>query len=113
MSLEDGPCSPVERPITSDGVSTAGQGTIARSPLGCLLRDVWPVIATEAHVTFAGASQQTNNSAQLSSIIEALRFFSLLEPVPRGSHACIFHDLWHAADVGLDPCNRGPLSAWD
>ena len=73
--------------------------SIARSPLGVCHVVCGPVITAEAHVAFAGASQHTDNTAELSGMMVSLLFLSLLEPVPRGSHARIFHGPRHAADV--------------
>ena len=49
-----------------------------------------PVITTEAHLAYAGARIHSNNTAQLSSIVEALSFLEPHGPVARGSHSCIF-----------------------
>ena len=38
----------------------------------------------------AGANQHTNDTPELSGIIEPLHFLSSVEPVPRGSQAYIF-----------------------
>ena len=47
---------------------------VARSPDGRLFIMFGPVITTEAHLAYAGARLHSNNTAELSSIIEALSF---------------------------------------
>ena len=76
----------------SDGGTTAGWGAVARSPDGRLHVMFGPVVSTEAHLAYAGARLHTNNTAELSSIIEALSFLGLAGPVARGSQACNFYD---------------------
>ena len=80
---------------TIDGETTAGWGAVARSPNG--RQD----ITTDADLAHAGARLQTNNTAELSSIFEALSFLGLPGPVARFSQACIFHDSKHAANVWM------------
>ena len=41
----------------------------------------------------------TPTTLQLSGTVESLHFLSLVDPVLRGSHACVFFDSRHAADV--------------
>ena len=67
---------------TRDEETSAGWTAIARSPFGVRYVMFGPVITAEAHVAFAGASQHTNNTAELSGITEALHFLSLMGPVP-------------------------------
>ena len=55
------------------------------------------VITTEAHLAYAGATDHSNNAAELSSIIEAFSFFGPNGPVARDSQACIFYDSRHAS----------------
>ena len=43
----------------------------------------------------------SNNTTELSSIIEALSFLEPHGPVARDSQACIFHDCRHAASICL------------
>ena len=50
------------------------------------------VITTEAHLAFAGARLHSNNTAELSGIVEALSFLGAHGPVARDSQACIFYD---------------------
>ena len=57
-------------------------------PCGVCYATCGPVITVEAHVPFAGAHQHTNNTAELSGIVEPLRFLSSTGLVPLGSQAC-------------------------
>ena len=66
----------------SDGETTAGWSAIARSLRGVCFVMFGPVITAE-HVAFAGASQHTNHTGELSGPIESLHFLSLLGPVLR------------------------------
>ena len=56
-----------------------------------------PVITTEAHLTFAGSRIHSNNSAEMSAMIEALSFLGPHGLVARDANSCIFHDSKHAA----------------
>ena len=58
------------------------------------------VITADACFALGGASQQTNNTAELTSII-ALQFLILSEAVPRRSQVCTCFDSLHGADVCL------------
>ena len=83
----------------SEGETSAGWGAVARSPHGRLYIMFGPVITTEAHLAHAGAKHHSINTAELSSIIEALS----LGPTARllDSQARIFHDSRHAASICL------------
>ena len=48
------------------------------------------VITSEAHLAYAFANQQNNNTAELSGIVEALQFLLPLGPVPREARVFIF-----------------------
>ena len=86
--MQDGPFSLMEEPILTmeeqrrDGVPSPTHARVYVTSR--------PVITAEAHVAYAGASQHTNNTAELSGIVESLCFLSSVGPVPRGSQACIF-----------------------
>ena len=67
----------------SDGETTAEWSAVARSHRGVCYVMVGPVTTAEAHVAFAGASQHTNHTEELSGPIESLHFLSLLGPVLR------------------------------
>ena len=79
-----------------DGETTAGWGAVARSPDGRLYVVFGPVVTPEAHLAYA---LHTNNTAELSSVIKAPSFRGPAGPVARGSHASIFYDSKHAANV--------------
>ena len=49
-----------------------------------------PVITTEAHLAFSGARPHSNNTAEMSAMIEALSFLGPLGPVARDANSCIF-----------------------
>ena len=51
-----------------------------------------PVKTTETHLAYGGTRLHINNTAELSSTIEALSFLGPSGPVARGSQACIFFD---------------------
>ena len=85
----------------SEGETTAGWGAVARSPDGRLYIFFGPIIATEAHLAYARAGLHSNNTAEFSSIIEALSFLGPNGPVARDSQACIFYDSKHAASICL------------
>ena len=60
-----------------DGGTLAGWGVIARSPHRRIDIMFGPVITTEAHLAFSGTRTHSNNTAEMTAVIEAL---SLLEP---------------------------------
>ena len=55
-----------------DGETEAGWGVIARSPHERIDIMFGPVITTEAHPAFSGARTHSNNTAEMSAVIEAL-----------------------------------------
>ena len=44
-----------------------------------------PVITTEAHLAFSGARAQSNNTAEMTAMVEALSSLGARGPVARGS----------------------------
>ena len=48
-----------------------------------------PVITTEAHLAFSGARTHSNNTAELTAMIEALAFLGLRGPVTPGEQSCL------------------------
>ena len=66
-----------------NGETFAGWSIIARSHHGRIDIMFGPVITTEAHLAFSGARTHSNNTAEMSSMIEALSFLG-----PRGPSAC-------------------------
>ena len=60
-----------------------------------------PVVTTEAHIAFSGAKTQSNNTAEMTAMVEALSFFGPHGPVARDEQSCIYYDSQHAAEVCL------------
>ena len=75
---------------SADGETLATWGAVARSLEGRIYVMFGPVITTEAHLACAGARIHSNNTAELSSIVEALSFQGPHGPVVRGAHSCFF-----------------------
>ena len=80
-----------------DGETSAGWGAIARSLHGRIV--FGPVITTEAHLAFSGARTHSNNTAEMSAMIEALSFLGPRGPKARDANSCIYYDTKHAAGV--------------
>ena len=59
------------------------------------------VITTEAHLVYAGVRIYSNNTAEMSAIVEALSFLGRHGPVVRDACTCVFYDSKHAAYVCL------------
>ena len=59
-----------------------------------------PVITSEAHLAFAGSRTHSNNTAEMSAMIETLFFLGLHGLVARDANS-IFFDSKHAAGVCL------------
>ena len=57
-----------------DGETLAGWGLISRSPHGRIDVMFGPVVTTEAHPAFSGARPHSNNTAEMTAMIEALSF---------------------------------------
>ena len=91
---------------SADGETPAGWGAVARSPNGRQFVMFGPVVTTEAHLAFDGARIHTNNTAELSSIIEARSFLAPAGPVSRCSQACFFYDSKHVWEHGTDTHER-------
>ena len=49
-----------------------------------------PVVTTEAHLAFSGARTQSNNTAEMTAMIEALSFLGPHGPVARDEQSCIY-----------------------
>ena len=60
-----------------------------------------PVVTTEAHLAFSGARTHSNNTAEMTAMIEALSFLGPQGPVARDEQSCIYYDSKHAAGVCL------------
>ena len=69
--------------------------------LGCYRSFAWPAVTTEAHPAYAGARIHSNNTAELSSIVEALSFLGPRGLVACDAHSCNFFDSRHAVGVCL------------
>ena len=85
----------------SEGETSAGLGAVACSLDGMLYVMFGPVITTEAHLAYVGTRLHSNNTAEHSSIIEAVSFLVPNGPVARESQTCIFYDSRHAASICL------------
>ena len=59
------------------------------------------VITTEAHLAFSGTTAHSNNTAEMSDMIEALSFLGLRGPLACDVESCISFDSKHAAGVCL------------
>ena len=73
-----------------DGETLAGWGVISRSPHGRIDIMFGPVVTTEAHLAFSGARTHSNNTAEMTAMIEALSFLGPHGPVARDEQSCIF-----------------------
>ena len=78
------------------------------------------VVATEAHLALSGARTHSNNTEEMTVMIEALAFLgprdliSLLgprDPVARGANSGIYSDSKHAAGVCLGTIQARTCSA--
>ena len=84
-----------------DGATVAGWGVFSRSPHGRIDVMFGPVVTTEAHLAFCGARTHSNNTAEMTAMIEALSFLGPHGPVARDEQSCICYDSKHAAGVCL------------
>ena len=64
-------------------------GVISRSPHGRFDVMFGPVVTTEAHLAFSGARIHSNNTAEMTAMIEALSFLGPRGPVTRDKQSCI------------------------
>ena len=78
-----------------------GGVVVARSHHGRIDIMFCPVVTTEAHPAFSGARTHSNNTAEMSAMIEALSFLGPRGPVARDVESCIYYDSKHAAGVCL------------
>ena len=84
-----------------DGETLAGWSVISRSPHGRIDVMFSPVVTTEAHLAFSGAKIHSNNTAEMTAMIEALSFLGPRGPVIRDEQSCICNDSMHAAGICL------------
>ena len=74
---------------TEKGETFAECGFIARSPNGRIDIMFGPVVTTKAHPAFSGAKVHSNNTAEMSAMMEALYFLGPRGPVARDVEACM------------------------
>ena len=74
---------------------------IARSHHGRIDVMFGLVITAETHSAFSGVRTNSNNTAEMSAIIEALSFLGPRGPVVRDVESCIFFDPQHIVGVCL------------
>ena len=60
-----------------------------------------PVVTTDAHLAFSGARTHSNNTAEMTAMIEALSILGLPGPVARDEQSCIYYYSMHAAGISL------------
>ena len=84
-----------------DGETLAGWGVISRSLHGRIDVMFGPVVTTEAHLAFSGARTHSNNTAEMTAMIEALSFFGPHGPMAQDEQSCVCCDSQHAAGVCL------------
>ena len=63
-----------------DGETFAGWCVVSRSPHGRIYVMLGRVVTTEAHVAFSGAGIHSNNTAEMTAMIEALSFLGPRRP---------------------------------
>ena len=76
-------------------------GVISRSPHRRIDVMFGPVVTTEAHLAFSGARTHSNNTAEMTAMIEALFFLGLHGPVARDEQSCLYYYFKHAAGICL------------
>ena len=74
----------------ADGETLAEWSVVARSSHGRIDVMFGPVITTEAHLAFSGARTRSNNTAEMTAMIEALYFHGPRGPVARDANSCIY-----------------------
>ena len=73
-----------------DGETLVGWGAIERSPYGRIDIVFGPVLTTEAHLAFSGARTHSNNTVEMTAMVEALSFLGPRGPVARDVVSCFF-----------------------
>ena len=84
-----------------DGETFAGWGVISRSPHGRIYVMFGPVVTTEGHLVFSGARTHSNNTAEMTAMIEAFSFLGPRGPVTHDELSRIVYDSMHAAGICL------------
>ena len=73
-----------------NGETFAGWSVIARSFRGRIGVMFGPVITTEAHLASSGARTHSNNTAEMTAVIEALSLLGPHGPLARDVKSCFF-----------------------
>ena len=60
-----------------------------------------PVVIIEAHLALSSARTHSNNTPEMTAMVEALSLLGPRGPVARDSNSYVFHDSKHAAGVCL------------
>ena len=84
-----------------DGETLAGWSVISRSPHGRIDVMFGPVVTTGAHPAFSGARTHSNNTAEMTAMIEALYFLGPHGDETRDEQSCIYYECMHAAGICL------------
>ena len=92
-----------------DCETLAGWCVISRSPHGRIDVMCGPVVTTEAHLAFSGARTHSNNTAEMTAMIEALSFLGPHGPVTRDMYllrfsACCWSFVWARSRL-VDMCS--------
>ena len=75
---------------------------ISRSPHGRIDVMFGPVVTTDSHLAFSGVRTHSNNTVEMTAMIEALAFLGPQGPVTSDEQSCIFFfDSMHAAGICL------------
>ena len=82
-----------------DGEILAGWSVISRSSRGRIFVLIGLVVTTEAHLAFSGARTHSNDTAEMTAMIEALSFLGPHGPLARDEQSCTYFDSQHAACV--------------
>ena len=76
-------------PSIAGGKTFDGLGVIAGTLHGRIENMFGPVIITAAHLAFAGVRTHSNNTTEMTAMIEALSFLVLHGTVDRDANSCI------------------------
>ena len=71
-----------------------------------------PDITTKAHVAFASARVHSNNTAEMSALVDVFSFLGPHGPVARDAHSCVFYDSEHAAGFCVGTIHARTRTAW-
>ena len=63
---------------------------ISRSPHGRIDVMFGPVVTTDSHLAFSGVRTHSNNTVEMTAMIEALAFLGPQGPVTSDEQSCIF-----------------------